>query len=81
MNRRHIHEAFDSYRRAAISGGEAPESIDKAKQHFYAGAWALFNVVMQGLTPGPDSTPADEQFLADIDAELREYGRSKGARV
>jgi hypothetical protein len=64
-----------TYAEATLAGVPA-DSVQRTetRRAFYAGALAAYSQVMVNLTPGPDSQPADEQMLRDLDAELHAFG-------
>jgi hypothetical protein len=78
MKRRYMAEQFDDYRRKVIPRDAHPVQVTECKRAFFAGALAIQSVIMANLTPGPDSSPADEEMMMDLTEELEEFGKRGG---
>jgi hypothetical protein len=77
-----VAEAWDDYRAIVIPKTAGHTQVKECRRAFYAGAESLLLLVMHGLTPGPDSTPSDEDFISALHAELHAFAREcKEGRV
>ena len=65
-----IAENFLTYRSEVIPQDAPPVQIEECRRAFFAGAVALYLLVLAGLSPNPGVTPEDMSFMADVDAEL-----------
>jgi hypothetical protein len=54
--------------------------IEEFRRAFFAGAVALYLLVMAGLSSNPGVTPEDMSFMADVDAELTAFLKSVTSR-
>ena len=73
IRRNRLGEQWDSYVREVMNPSASARQKAETRLAFYGGAGALMAIVFAGLTPGPDSTPADEMFLLELQAELKEF--------
>jgi hypothetical protein len=70
-----IAQAWDDYRAIVVPKNAGPTQVQECRRAFYAGAESLLVVILQGLSPGPDSTPSDEDYIARLHAELHAFAR------
>ncbi len=75
-----IAEKFASYRRDVIPNNAPPVQIEECRRAFFAGAVALYGLMMAGLSSAPGVTQDDMSFMADVDAELRAFPKSVTSR-
>ena len=59
MSAKRIEKEFQEYRREVIPVDAPQVQIDECRKAFYAGAWALMDVIINGLSPDKDPTAAD----------------------
>lgn len=71
--KRRLKASWESYRDAVVPPGSNIIQLRETRRAFYAGAQAIFQGIMIGLTPGPDDTPADEQMLTGYQHELEQF--------
>lgn len=45
----------------------------ETRRGFYAGAQAMFEVLVRGVSSGDDFTEADAALMVSLDAELRQF--------
>lgn len=76
MRRQRIAEQWDTFAREVLAPVGAGEIQKKeARRAFYAGAWALYSLQMNQLSPGVERITQDDlNLMADLDAEMREFG-------
>jgi len=75
-----IAENFLTYRSEVIPQDSLPAQIEEFRRAFFAGAVALYLLVMAGLSSNPGVTPGDLSFMADVDAELTAFLKSVTSR-
>lgn len=67
--------AWNDYR-AKVMPKDAPAiQLQECRHAFYAGAETLLVAILRGLTPGPNSTRSDEDYIAAIHDELLAFAR------
>lgn len=66
-------QEWKSYEAEVLPRDAADVQRIECRRAFYAGAQALFGLVIRGLTPGPDSTPADEVMMGELLSELEAF--------
>ena len=71
-----IREAWESYESRVLPASAGAVQRHECRSAFYAGAYALFNGVMQNLSPGSEPNPTDLMMMNELHEELREYARS-----
>ena len=72
MKQLRVLEEWNSYRTTLLDGA-SPIQIQECRRSFYAGAQALFFMIINGLTPGSEPEPADLEMLDQITEELKEF--------
>lgn len=72
---KYIERGWDSYRRLVVPRDASETQIKETRQAFYAGASILFQSLMLTLDPGETETDADMQRMADLQAEIDEFGQ------
>ena len=65
--------AWASYRERVVPADASPVQVQECQRAFYMGAAALYYDLMNGLSEGPDTTQADEEYMAAVDRELRAF--------
>lgn len=73
MSRERLREQWESYRDNVLPVGAEEVQINETRLAFYAGAAALWSVVMNMLSPGAEPTDDDEQAMAEIEQELKSF--------
>jgi hypothetical protein len=64
---------WDRFRRAVIPKDASRIQLTETRRGFYAGAWALYSLLMTGFDGGSEETPADLAMMAKLDDEMREF--------
>jgi hypothetical protein len=64
---------FLNYRNALIPRDAGPVQLGESRRAFFAGAWALYALILNNLEPGTDDTPKDLELMEKLDAEMREF--------
>jgi hypothetical protein len=64
---------FINYRNAIIPKDAGSIQLQESRRAFYAGAWALYSLMMNHLESGTEETPNDLALMAKLDAEMREF--------
>ena len=64
---------WTNYRIAVIPKDAPSVQLSESRRAFYAGAWALYTLLMDSLEPGTDETPPDLSLMASLDREMREF--------
>jgi hypothetical protein len=67
---RTVAQAWGDYRLLVVSKTASAAQIKEIRRAFYAGAESLMVEILNGLSPGPDAKPSDEDFLNALHAEL-----------
>ena len=62
-----------NYRNGAIHKDASSVQLQESRRAFYAGAWALYCVIMNNLSPGDEAEPTDTRLMEKLDAEMREF--------
>jgi hypothetical protein len=73
MMRATVHDAWASYRAIVIPTDAGHAQVKECRRAFYAGAEMLLVEIMRGLSPGPDSTQSDEDYLGGLHQELLQF--------
>ncbi len=73
MARNMIAKEWQSYRESAVTPNAGAVQITETRRAFFAGAAALYSIVMQGLSPEPEATDADLALMADLHEELLQF--------
>ncbi len=54
----------------------APEQYTDLRRFFFAGAAALYGLMMRGLSHTDETTPEDERMMLDLAGEIREFNEA-----
>jgi hypothetical protein len=74
MTRRlRMQELWNQFRVLVIHKDAPDDQLREMRRAFYAGADAIFNKVIFGLTPGEEPQPEDIQVLSDLKSELEDF--------
>ena len=71
-----IAKGWESYRRMVVPADAPPNQVEETRKAFFAGASILFEALMLALDPGDEPTEADLHTMADIQAEIDEFGQN-----
>lgn len=71
MSERFAHK-WDHYA-AHLPPGAGEVQKRETRRAFYAGGWALFDVIMRGLDPEAEPTDADFDRLTELRRELERF--------
>ena len=74
MAKRYIEIGWNSYRAKVVPGDASDVQLTETRQAFFAGAAVLFEGIMAGLDNTAEPTDGDMQRMADIQAEIDEFG-------
>jgi hypothetical protein len=69
-------EEWNAYRRRVIPADASPVQIKECRRSFYAGAWAFYQIQMNGMEDGDNPTEADLALMGDLDHELRQFNEA-----
>jgi hypothetical protein len=69
----HIEKIWREFEQRCVPAAAAQVQRREMRRSFYAGASALFSLVMRELSPGPDCEPADERLMDDLSREMRQF--------
>lgn len=81
MKRRILADEWNSYARAVIPNDVSDVQREEMRNTFYAGALGVFNALVVNLSKGPDVQPEDLERMADLNAELKEFGEEFTRRL
>jgi hypothetical protein len=70
---RFIRNAWLTYRTAVFPARASSTQLRETRRAFYAGAEMLLCEILISLSPGPDSTEPDEDYLTQLHDELRAF--------
>ncbi len=73
-NPRLIHAEWAEFERTVVPPEAGPRQRREMQKAFYAGALSLLTVLLRGLEDGEEVTPADDQMMTHVHAELVEFG-------
>ncbi len=76
-----LRDEWASFRERVIDPNAPPIQLEVMQDAFYAGAAALYTLLMRGVSEGPDSKPEDEAFLQALEVEMREFGSRRGVEL
>jgi len=62
-----------NYRNAVIPAAAGSAQLTESRRAFFAGAWAIYALIMNRLEAGTEETPADLKLMASLDSEMREF--------
>lgn len=71
---------FEGYRDMVIPADAGPVQVNECRQAFFAGATALFTLMMHSVEDGDEVTENEMATMEEIDAELREFGQQFDAQ-
>lgn len=77
---RRLESEWASYRAAVVPKDAGGIQVEETRRAFYAGAAALYSVVMRMLEPGAEATDQDVLNMAELNVELLEFGMSVDPR-
>jgi hypothetical protein len=72
---KHIEAGWQSYLKLVVPAGASPVQISETRQAFYAGAAILMQKIMLIMDEDREPTAQDMKHMADIQAELDEFGQ------
>lgn len=79
--RRAIERLWESYRTMVVPADASETQIRETRQAFFAGAAILFEGILQNLSSSEDEiTEADMTLMADVQAEIDEFGQQLDLR-
>jgi hypothetical protein len=61
------------FRNAAIPKDAGSTQLTEMRRAFFAGAWAIYSLMMNSLEPDKEPTDGDLRMMAALDAEMREF--------
>ena len=70
---RRLEAQWQVFRAVVIHRQASPTQVEEMRRSFYAGASALFDVVMGMLSPGTEATPADLVKMDELHQELTDH--------
>jgi hypothetical protein len=62
-----------NYRNAVIPRDAGSAQLTESRRCFYAGAWALYALMMNRMEGVAEPTDGDMNLMASLDAEMREF--------
>ena len=65
---------WENYKRAVLPKDAPAVQVTESRRAFYAGSWAFYALVMNLLDSDREPTEKDLQMMANLDAEMREFG-------
>ncbi len=74
MSNKFIQKGWESYRQNVVPADAPAIQIKETRQAFFAGASILFEGLMQTLDSDQEPTAGDLQKMADIQAEVSDFG-------
>ena len=79
-SKRLISNGWDSYRSTVLPADVGEVQLTETRQAFLAGAALLFETLMRVMDADEEPTEADMQIMADIQAEIDEFGQTLDLR-
>lgn len=77
-----IAKQWAEYRSAAIPAHATEGQVRQCRRAFYAGAQALHEIMVNGVSNDPDMTDDDERILRGIEAEFDQFAADvRGGRA
>lgn len=73
MKQQLVLEEWNSFSRAVLRPDVGLAQRMDMRRAFYGGAHALLTCLLRSLHPSSEVMPGDEVFIADIEAELRQF--------
>lgn len=80
-NPRWIERAWDRYREMVVPPDAGAVQVDETRQAFMAGAAILFTAMLHGVSEGDEVQEADEKLMADLQAEIDDFGQALDLKV
>ncbi len=71
-----IESCWESYRKIVVPKDAGETQVAITRRAFYSGAAMLFKTIMLGLDPDEEPTETDMQRMADLQAEIDEFGKA-----
>jgi hypothetical protein len=68
-----VRRQWEGYRERVVPADAPPVQVQESQRAFYAGAWALFQTLILGVSDGPNVEPQDEAFMEALETELRTF--------
>lgn len=68
-----IAEAWEAYRDKCVPASASPAQFTESRNAFYVGAYTLFEIITNGLSPGEEPEDADLALLDELRAELDRF--------
>lgn len=62
-----------TYRNAVIPKEASAVQLTESRRMFYAGAWSIYQLIMNRLDPGVEATDADLTFMSKLHDEMVEF--------
>ena len=72
---KYIANGWKSYQSMVVPKDAPDVQIKETRQAFFAGAAVLFETLMMALDSGDEPTDNDLKRMADLQAEIDEYGQ------
>src|SRR4051812_20607360 len=74
MKQTPVAEAWSAFEKMVLPANASRDQRVWMKRAFYGGAGSLLAFIMNGVSPGPDCQPGDEDFITAIHQEIIDYG-------
>lgn len=76
MSTRTLAAQWASYRERVMPVNAPPIQVSETRLGFYAGAAAMFDLLVMDLSPGPEPTEGDIDHMSALHQELRDFSNS-----
>lgn len=77
-----INGVWEGYRELVVPKQASAAQVVETQRAFFAGALALYEYIMRhGLDAGDEITDGDLERMADVDRELRAFGKALDTEV
>lgn len=77
-----INAVWEGYRKMVMPPNAGTTQVVETQKAFFAGALALYEYIMShGLDAGDDITEGDLDRMAEIDRELRAFGKALDSEI
>jgi hypothetical protein len=80
QNPRHLERGWKGFERASLPEHASDAQRRAMRDAYYAGAMITFRTLTSEVSEGDEITPGDLYLMADVDAELSDFGRELDAR-
>lgn len=70
-----LEKEWNIYRLAVYPHGAGEGQLIECRRAFYAGATAFYGLMMRGMSPGPDETPEDIDYLKQLAQEMFDFNQ------